>query len=235
METLEMKNVSIVLRSDMKVNGKENGQETSDRILKAAHELFYSYGIRSITMDDIARHLSISKKTIYLFFNDKHQIVEEACRRDLDSHTEKIHQIAKNAKDAIIEILNTMDFLGDMFSKMNPNLIYDLQKYHPAAWDHFHIFREQQLLGAVEANLKKGIKQGLYRADLNVRILAKLRIEEVQLGMNPTIFAPTKFNLQEVQLTLLEHFLYGILTIEGIKLLGSYNRQYKIKKPKIIA
>ncbi len=235
METLEMKNVSIVLRSDMKVNGKENGQETSDRILKAAHELFYSYGIRSITMDDIARHLSISKKTIYLFFNDKHQIVEEACRRDLDSHTEKIHQIAKNAKDAIIEILNTMDFLGDMFSKMNPNLIYDLQKYHPAAWDHFHIFREQQLLGAVEANLKKGIKQGLYRADLNVRILAKLRIEEVQLGMNPTIFAPPKFNLQEVQLALLEHFLYGILTIEGIKLLGSYKRQYKIKKPKIIA
>ncbi len=235
METLEIINVSIVLRSVMNVNGKENGQETRDRILKAAHELFYSYGIRSITMDDIARHLSISKKTIYLFFNDKHQIVEEACRRDLDSHTEKIHQIAKNAKDAIIEILNTMDFLGDMFSKMNPNLIYDLQKYHPAAWDHFHIFREQQLLGAVEANLKKGIKQGLYRADLNVRILAKLRIEEVQLGMNPTIFAPTKFNLQEVQLALLEHFLYGILTIEGIKLLGSYNRQYKIKKPKIIA
>jgi AcrR family transcriptional regulator len=235
METLEIINVSIVLRSVMNVNGRENGQETRDRILKAAHELFYSYGIRSITMDDIARHLSISKKTIYLFFNDKHQIVEEACRRDLDSHTEKIHQIAKNAKDAIIEILNTMDFLGDMFSKMNPNLIYDLQKYHPGAWDHFHIFREQQLLGAVEANLKKGIKQGLYRADLNVRILAKLRIEEVQLGMNPTVFAPTKFNLQEVQLTLLEHFLYGILTIEGIKLLGSYNRQYKIKKPKIIA
>jgi AcrR family transcriptional regulator len=173
-------------------------------------------------MDDIARNLAISKKTLYLFFDDKHQIVQEACKRDFDAHTQMIHQIAKNSIDAISEILNTMDFLGDMFSKMNPNLIYDLQKYHPVAWNQFNIFREQQLLGAVETNLKKGIKQGLYRADLNIKILAKLRIEEVQLGMNPAIFAPAKFNIQEVQLALLEHFLYGILTLEGRKLLVTY-------------
>jgi AcrR family transcriptional regulator len=61
------------------MNGKENGNETKSRILQAAQELFFSYGIRSITMDDIARHLSISKKTIYQFFEDKDQIVGELC------------------------------------------------------------------------------------------------------------------------------------------------------------
>jgi len=217
------------------MNGKDNGQETRDRILKAAQELFYSYGIRSITMDDIARHLSISKKTIYLFFEDKHQIVHVLCKMDCDMNTERIRQIADNSTDAIHEILQSMDFLGESLSRMNPNLIYDLQKYHPAAWDQFNTFREQHLMGVVEANLKRGIKQGVYRPDINVKILAKLRIEEVQMGLNATIFAPSKFNIQEVQLALLEHFLYGILTIEGIKLLSKHTAGKKLKKQKVLA
>ena len=87
----------------------------------------------------------------------------------------------------------------------------------------------------MEANLKKGIKQGLYRPDINVRILAKLRIEEVQMGLNPQLFQPAKYNIQEVQVALLEHFLYGILTINGIKLLTKYNTGKKLKKQKVVA
>lgn len=219
----------------MSSHGKENGNGTRERILKAAQELFFSYGIRSITMDDIARHLSISKKTIYQFFEDKHQIVHVLCKMDCEMNGKRIHSITDNSTDAVDEILQSMDFLGDMLSKMNPNLIYDLQKYHPASWEEFNKFREEHLLGVVEANLKKGIKQGLYRSDINIKIIAKLRIEEVHIGLNPAFFAPSKFNLQEVQLALLEHFLYGILTIQGIRLLSKYNSGKKIKKQKVYA
>lgn len=219
----------------MSSHDKENGNGTRERILKAAQELFYSYGIRSITMDDIARHLSISKKTIYQFFEDKHQIVHVLCKMDCDMNEERLLSIANNSIDAIDEILQSMNFLGEMLSRMNPNLIYDLQKYHPVSWKEFNTFRELHLLGAVETNLKKGIKQGLYRANINIKIIAKLRIEEVQMGLNPAFFAPAKFNLQEVQMALLEHFLYGILTLEGIRLLGKYNSGKKLKKQKVYA
>ena len=217
------------------MNGNGNGHEARERILKAAQELFFSYGIRSITMDDIARHLSMSKKTIYQFFEDKDQIVHTLCRMDCDLNSKMIHHIADNSPDAITEILQSMNFLGELLSRMNPNLIYDLQKYHPTAWNEFSVFREHHLFGAVEANLKKGIKQGLYRPDINVRILAKLRIEEVQMGLNPQLFQPAKYNIQEVQVALLEHFLYGILTINGIKLLTKYNTGKKLKKQKVVA
>lgn len=214
---------------------KENVNGTRARILQAAQELFYSYGIRSITMDDIARHLAISKKTIYQFFDDKHQIVHELCKKDCRMNEERMILIAANSSDALDEILQSMDFLGEMLSRMNPNLIYDLQKYHPAGWKEFNNFRKQSLLGTVEANLKKGIKQGLYRSDINIKILAKLRVEEVQMGLNPAFFAPSKFNLHEVQLALLEHFLYGILTLQGNRLLIRYKTGKKTKKQKVVA
>ena len=214
---------------------KENVNGTRARILQAAQELFYSYGIRSITMDDIARHLAISKKTIYQFFDDKHQIVHELCKKDCRMNEERMILIAANSSDALDEILQSMDFLGEMLSRMNPNLIYDLQKHHPAGWKEFNNFREQSLLGTVEANLKKGIKQGLYRSDINIKILAKLRVEEVQMGLNPAFFAPSKFNLHEVQLALLEHFLYGILTLQGNRLLIRYKTGKKTKKQKVVA
>lgn len=214
---------------------KETVNGTRARILQAAQELFYSYGIRSITMDDIARHLAISKKTIYQFFDDKHQIVHELCKMDCRMNEERMEQIAANSTDALDEILQSMDFLGEMLSRMNPNLIYDLQKYHPAGWNEFNNFREHRLLGTVEANLRKGIKQGLYRSDINIKIIAKLRVEEVQMGLNPANFAPSKFNLHEVQIALLEHFLYGILTIQGTRLLSRYKTRKKNKKQKVVA
>ncbi|MEP7128075.1 MAG: TetR/AcrR family transcriptional regulator [Chitinophagales bacterium] len=219
----------------MSNHSKENSNNTRERILEAAQELFYSYGIRSITMDDIARHLSISKKTIYQYFDDKHQIVHVLCKMDCDSNVERMLSIANNSLDAIDEILQSMEFLSDMLSKMNPNLIYDLQKYHPESWKDLNTFREQHLLGTVETNLKKGIKQGLYRSDINVRIIAKLRVEEIQMGLTPALFSPSKFNIHEVQIALLEHFLYGILTMQGIRLLGKYNTGKKLKKQKVVA
>ncbi|MBX7108975.1 MAG: TetR/AcrR family transcriptional regulator [Chitinophagales bacterium] len=214
---------------------KDSQSKTRERILLAAQELFYSYGIRSITMDDIARHLSISKKTIYHFFSDKHEIVQMLCRLDCDHNESRMQNIAEHAADAIDEVLQSMDFLSDMLSKMNPNLIYDLQKYHPESWKEFNAFRERHLLGTVEANLKKGIKQGLYRSDINIKIIARLRVEEVQMGLNPALFSPSKFNLHDVQLALLEHFLFGILTMQGIRLLAKYKAGKKLKKQKVVA
>jgi AcrR family transcriptional regulator len=192
--------------------------------MQAAHNLFYQYGIRSITMDDIAKHLSISKKTIYQFFEEKDEIVGACCTGDLKDHGCRMEDITKNSKDAVHEIIECMNYLGEMFSGMNPNLFYDLQKFHPDSWKSFRNFKEQKLMQMVENNLRRGIKEELYRPDINIKVLAKLRIEQVELAMNPNVFPPVKFNLKEVQLAILDHFIHGITTIKGHKLINKYKK-----------
>lgn len=198
--------------------------DTRERIMQAAHDLFYKYGIRSITMDDIAKHLSISKKTIYQFFEEKDHIVGACCNGDLKDHGCRMEDITKNSKDAVHEMIECMKYLGEMFSAMNPNLFYDLQKFHPDSWKAFRNFKQEKLMKMVETNLRRGISEGLYRPDINIKVLAKLRIEEVELGMNPVVFPPGKFNLKEVQLAILDHFIHGITTLKGHKLINKYKK-----------
>lgn len=196
--------------------------ETQERIEMAAQELFYRFGIKSVTMDDIARHLSMSKKTIYSFFEDKDQIVCTLCDKDLHNRECKFEEIARESKNAIDEILLLMKYMGEMFSRMNPNLFNDMQKYHPTAWKNFKNFKEEKIMNMVLNNLKKGVEQGLYRKDMDLPIIAKLRVEQVEMALNPNIFPIDKFKPGTVQMQLLDHFLHGIATIKGHRMINKY-------------
>ncbi|MBK7681099.1 MAG: hypothetical protein IPJ26_00795 [Bacteroidetes bacterium] len=96
--------------------------------------------------------------------------------------------------------------MNAIFSQLNPNLFFDMQRYHPEAWKYFTKFKEEVILEQVVANLEKGRKEELYRKDFSLKILARLRIEEIEMAMSPQYFSPNKYNLQEVQIQLLDHF-----------------------------
>lgn len=198
--------------------------ETKDRVLQGAEELFFKYGIKSVTMDDIAKHLSISKKTIYQFYSDKNEIVDTLMKLKLEDDKIAIQQIHTEAENVITEVFGLMKHMSQMFSKMNPNLFYDLQKYHPDSWKLFNKFKEECIESMVENAIKKGAKDGLVRADINTKIIARLRMEEIQLGFNAQIFPPDKFKIVDVQLELLDHFLHGICTLKGHKLINKYKQ-----------
>lgn len=198
--------------------------ETRERILIAARELFFKYGIKSITMDDFAKHLGISKKTIYQFFANKDEIVNTLTKEHLVEHRCQFEESAKSSKNAIEEIMEMMKHTSVIFTQMNPNVFYDMQKYHPESWGYFKDFKDQCIMGAVEENLQKGIQQHLYRKDIDVKIMAKLRIEQVEMAMNPAVFSPDVFNLSIVQVALLDHFLHGITTLKGHKLINKYKQ-----------
>lgn len=198
--------------------------ETSEKIIIGAGELFFSRGIKSVTMDDIAAHLRISKKTIYQFFRDKNDLVEAFTLANLKSNEAMMEDCCQQAKDPVEEIFLTMKHVTSLFQMINPNLFYDLQKNYPATWKKFQEFKLHSLVNIVERNIRKGMEMGYYRSDLHVKVLAKLRIEEVELGMNPAAFPPDKYNLGQVQIILLEHFLYGISTLKGHKLINKYKK-----------
>jgi TetR/AcrR family transcriptional regulator, cholesterol catabolism regulator len=196
--------------------------ETKERILKGAEELFFKYGIKSVTMDDIAKHLAISKKTIYQFFEDKNEMVETLMRESLKKDECEFKQIQADSENVIVEVFNMMKHMGNMFSKINPTIFYDLQKYHPKAWGQFRAFKDECMAKMVENSIERGIKEGLVRSDVNAKVLSRLRIEEVEMGLRADIFPPDKFKMLDVQLALIDHFLHGICTLKGHKMINKY-------------
>ena len=127
--------------------------EIKDRILFGAQDLFFKYGIKSITMDDIAKHLAVSKKTIYQFFADKNELVETLLSESLKRDENELRQIQKDSENVIEEVLSLMKHMGNMFSKVHPNIFYDLQKYHPEAWKQFIVFKENCMAKMVEDSI----------------------------------------------------------------------------------
>lgn len=88
----------------------------------------------------------------------------------------------------------------------------------------FKEFKDKQMIGFLEDNLRRGIRQELYRKDINVKILSRLRMSEVEIGFNPQIFPPDLFTMPEVQVKIMEHFLYGIVSLKGYKLISRYKQ-----------
>jgi TetR/AcrR family transcriptional regulator, cholesterol catabolism regulator len=198
--------------------------EIKERIVKGAQELFFRYGIKSITMDDVAKHLAISKKTIYQFLNDKHELVSMVTKVHLEEQERIIIEIADRAIDPIDEVLKLSEHLRQLFQNINSSLLFEVQKYHPKAWQIFLNHREFCIHNSLAKNLKSGIEKGLYRKEIDVEIMSKLRMEEILMGFNPFIFPQQKFNLQNVQIQLIDHFLHGICTLKGHKLINKYKQ-----------
>jgi len=218
METLIVLKVSIVLQPQLKQ------LESEDRILLGAGDLFSRFGIKNVTMDEIAKQMGISKKTIYQHYQDKNKLVIAVVKGMIINHDTQCCEFEKKSENAIDEILLVMNYMNGFFSQMNPNFFFDMQRYHAQAWQQFLKFKEDTILEQVIKNLEKGRSEGLFRQDFNLKILARLRVEEIEFAMSAKYFSPNKYNLQDVQTQLLDHFLHGICTLKGHKLLNKYKQ-----------
>ncbi|MGE0771713.1 MAG: TetR/AcrR family transcriptional regulator [Cyclobacteriaceae bacterium] len=192
--------------------------EIRDKILIGAEELFMKYGIRSVSMDNIANHLGVSKKTLYQYFTDKDEIVESVTKAHLDEQERQMTGVRDHSKNAIEELVGVSVCLKENMRGMNPSLLFDLQKYHHKAWNLWLKFRDNMVRKSIIANLDQGKQEGYFRADINTEVLATLRLENIQLAFDPSVFPPDRFALAEVQMQVLEHFVYGLFTDKGRKL-----------------
>jgi TetR/AcrR family transcriptional regulator, cholesterol catabolism regulator len=192
------------------------------RIVEGAEELFSRYGLKSVTMDDIARHVGMSKKTLYQHFTDKTQIIQAVMKTTMHRQEECMLEFQKTAKDPVQEMVMMMQFLEKTFRRYNPNLFYDMQKHHPEVWNMFREFKVTCALENIINNIERGKAQGLYRKNVNSKILGLIRLEEVEFAMDPAIFPPDKFTITDVQIQMLEHFLHGICTLRGHRLVNKY-------------
>ena len=203
--------------------------EVKDRIKQKADELFRRYGIRSITMDEIANQLGISKKTIYQSFVDKDELVDEVITDLLVYNKERCNRDRFKASSAIQEIFLAMEMMDEMFENMNPTILYDLERNHPQTFKKFQHHKHSFLYMVIKENIERGKKEELYRADINTDIVTKIRLETMMLPFNQEIFPKNKFNLVDLEQQMIEYFLFGIASPKGYKLILKYKKE-RLKK-----
>jgi AcrR family transcriptional regulator len=199
--------------------------DIKERIQAKTHELFMRYGIRSVSMDDIAEQLGMSKKTLYQYFKDKDELVDGVVEGHINMIQTDCTGCRQEAQDAIHEIYITMEKILDQFANMNPMLLNDLEKFHFKAYQRFREHKDKFLAQVIRQNIEWGIREELYRPDLNVDVICKFRLESMMIPFNIAVFPPGKYNLAALSGIIIEHFVYGLATIKGHKLIQKYNQQ----------
>ncbi len=198
--------------------------EPQEKILKTALALFFRYGIKHVTMDDIAKELGMSKKTIYQFFKEKDDLVNQLCELELNEHECEFDQFNKAASDPIEEIIMISNKMRSMMQNINPNFFMDLQKFYPAAFKRFQSFKENCAYSNVLSNLKKGMEAGIYRSDLDAEFVARYRMAQIDLLMFGTAFSFERVSFAKTHDLMLDMFMYAISTVKGHKLINNYKK-----------
>jgi AcrR family transcriptional regulator len=199
--------------------------ETKERILLKAHELFNRYGLRSVSMDDIASQLGISKKTVYQYYTDKDELVDAVFTSVMDENKTQCQQCELGAENAIHDVFYAFEMLQEMLSNLNPSVLYDMEKYHSKTFKKFQDYRNGFLYGMIRANIERGTKEELYRSDIDVDIMTRYRLHSIMLAFNPDVFPNNRTQLVQIEQQLLEHFLHGLATQKGEKLIEKYKIQ----------
>jgi len=199
--------------------------EPKERILQKAHEMFNRFGLRSVSMDDIAAQTGMSKKTLYQYFTDKEELVSAVFNEIMESNKRQCTLDQKRADNAVHELFLAFDMVREMFANMNPAVLHDMEKYHPKVYQTFHEFKNNFLYKMIHTNLEWGVKDELYRPEIDVDVLTRLRIGSIFLAFNPQVFPNNRTQLLHIELQLLEHFVYGLTTVKGQKLIQKYKQQ----------
>ena len=199
-------------------------EEKEQQIIDQASKVFMRLGIRSVNMDDIAQHLRISKKTLYQYVKDKNELVLRIVQLNCDHHRTSINSICEKGLNAIDENFEIARFIASQISQMHPSIHFDLQKYHAEAWDMLERTEKADIYRCVSANMNKGIKEGLYRDDLNIPVIAKIYIARFDAVFDTVLFPEKEYDLQEVIWEMFRYHIRGIASDKGTK--------YLIKKVK---
>lgn len=192
-----------------------------DKILNGTEQLFMRYGVRSISMDDIARHLSVSKKTLYQHFADKDDLVLSITRNLLQTNYQECEAIRLAATNPVEELARISVWMKKSMEEINPTMLFDLQKFHPKAWSTWLDFKTKLIREEVIPNLIAGMEAGYIRP-VNKEIMGILRVEFVQAAFNQDVFPREKYNLAEVQSQIFDLFVFGLVTEKGRKLYLKY-------------
>lgn len=193
-------------------------EKLNDILVKVA-VLFRKYGIKSITMDDIAREIGISKKTLYQFVTDKNDLVNKVIDDELSRTKECFELVWKKENNAISELLEVNKFMLEMLKRNSPSFEYDLKKHYPEVFQKIIQARRKGMYESVLANLKKGKAEGFYREELNEEVITKLQVSRLENMYSDVIFSIEDYSVANIFIEIFIYHIRGIANERGIKYL----------------
>lgn len=198
-------------------------------ILERVRELFFKYGVRSVSMDDICRDLGISKKKLYQFFSSKNELVEKLLELERQNFEIIFDTYTFEGVNAIDILLTVSKEVGDRFRDVSPSMTFDLKKYYPDIY-HRHVEnRIEFIYQNIQINMRKGISQGMYRDDLSIELVARLYIRRLMDLHNPEFFPADKFSFQTLFDVMFDNFIRGIANEQGIEYYEKQKRKVNFK------
>lgn len=179
--------------------------------------LFYEYGIRNLNMDDISRHLKISKKTLYQYFKSKEDLIAQLFAYDAYKWDKRIAEIKVDEINAIDILIQVSIFVFEEMSRLNPKLKFEMIKYYEPIYNRFMQEKQNQIIGQMRKNMQKGMAEGLYRDNLNTELVAGLYVRNLVDMHNKDYCIVENITFDQVFEAMFENHIRAISTIEGIR------------------
>jgi DNA-binding XRE family transcriptional regulator len=188
-----------------------------ERIIDKATELFLTLGFKSVTMDDIANELGISKKTIYVHFPNKTKLVESTTLHMFETISCGIDHICSFKKNPIEEIYQIKAFVMDHLKDEKSSPQYQLQKYYPKIYSTLKAKQFEVMQDCVIENLNRGIELGLYRSNIDVKFISRIYFNCMMTLKDQMVFPLKDFSMKTLMDYYLEYHLRGICTPKGLE------------------
>ena len=188
-------------------------------ILERVQCLYFKYGIKSVTMDDVAHELRISKKTLYEHFKDKADLVEKVFVHFHNKHEQKICDIQNQSINAIEQLLEINRIIKELLKEYNPSVDYDLKKYYPALYQNINEEEGERLFSLILENVKQGKKENIYRKEINEEIIAKFYVYQVESIIRSKSISLEEILSEEFYNEIFIYHIRGVANEKGIKFL----------------
>lgn len=201
--------------------------EQEKSIISGASEMFVKYGIRSVTMDDVARELAVSKKTLYKYVANKAELVDRFVRFAFEEVYGVVEEAIGKSSNAIDEMLAVNSSMSDALKAQHPAIEFQLKKYYPETWKWLADKQTEVMKYHLETNLVKGIEQGLYRQDLNIETIKHLYFAQFVAIHNDSIVPLTVCENPEFIKAHFEYHLRGVVSKKGLAYLEEKLEEHK--------
>ncbi|MEE1885915.1 TetR/AcrR family transcriptional regulator [Pedobacter flavus] len=192
------------------------------KILNKSRQLFYTYGIKNITMEDISKNLGISKKTIYKYYKNKNAIVHSVVEELLKESAISMNAITDKSTDVVEEVYSQMYNMGNQVQLIKLSFFLEIEKSYPELMEKIAKYKAEILSEKIKSNLRRGKESGVYRAELDLEEVALIRLGLIENSFTNNTFLSAGWHTKDILITLTNFYLHGITNQQGKELINKY-------------
>jgi AcrR family transcriptional regulator len=220
METMKTKPVSGVSQVDCSA--------IRARIVESARDQFFRHGFDRVTMDEIARELGMSKKTLYRCFPDKTELIRSVARLTMEGFAAPMRELTRNRKlDFVAKLRGMMEIIGERLERLGPQSQHELLRAAPEVWREVEEFRRRNIIENFGRLIQDGVAHGFVRNDVNRDILVSVYLSATESIIHPGRLSEFGIPARQALGAIISVVFGGFLTPKGRRHLAAQHRRTK--------